>query len=260
MNDVASLNPYFFVVGCPRSGTTLLRRMLDAHPRLAMMRRETHFIPRIYERRAGLTADGMVTPDIVDALLGDRHFVRLGIDREALEGLLRKDGATSYGRFVTGIFDLHGQSRGREFVGDKTPGYVRHLVLLNRLWPRSRFVQLIRDGRDVCLSVLEWSKSPRLLGRFSAWSDDAVATAALWWEWHVRAGSQDGHAVAPDRYCEVRYESLVSDPAGGCHALCEFLGVRFDESMIEFHRDRERDEPGRSAKRAWRPATAGLRD
>lgn len=260
MNDPGAVNPYFFVVGCPRSGTTLLRRMLDVHPGLAMMPRETHFIPRIYERRAGLTAEGEVTPAVVEELLADRHFAQLGIDREALEQLLTREEPTPYASLVGRIFDLQGRARGRELVGDKTPGYVRHLRTLNALWPETRFVHLIRDGRDVCLSLLEWRKGPRLAGRFSTWAEDPVSTTALWWEWHVRLGREDGLSLGPQRYRELRYESLVSNPERECSAVCDFLGVPYDDAMLGFHRGRERGAPGRGAKGAWRPLTAGLRD
>jgi Sulfotransferase family len=260
VSKLGVVNPYFFVVGCPRSGTTLLRRMLDAHPRLAMMPRETHFIPRIYERRAGLTAEGEVTPAVVDELLADRHFARLGIDRDALERLLRREQRIPYARFVTQIFDLQGRARGTELVGDKTPGYVRRLPTLHALWPEARFVHLIRDGRDVCLSLLEWRKGPRLAGRFSSWAEDPVSTTALWWEWHVGLGREDGLALGPMRYRELRYESLVANPERECSAVCDFLGVPYDDAMLCFHHGRERDDSERSAKGAWRPVTTRLRD
>jgi hypothetical protein len=260
VNEQGAVNPYFFVVGCPRSGTTLLQRMLDAHPQLAMMPRETHFIPRIYARRAGLTTEGEVTPAVVDELLADRHFARLGIDRESLEQLLTREKRTPYANFVSRIFDIQGRARGRELVGDKTPGYVRHLRTLDALWPETRFVHVIRDGRDVCLSLLERRKKPRLAGRFPSWAEDPVSTTALWWEWHVRSGREDGLSLGPQRYRELRYESLVSGPERECSAVCDFLGVPYDDAMVDFHRGQERGEPERSAKGAPRPVTARLRN
>src|SRR3712207_7334880 len=64
------------------------------------------------------------------------------------------------------------------------------------------------DGRDVCLSILNWKKADRALGRFSTWGEDQVTTAAVWWEWHVRLGREDGGSLAPKLYHEVRYEEL----------------------------------------------------
>jgi hypothetical protein len=81
------MNPYVFVVGCARSGTTLLKRVLDAHPQIAITK-ETHWIPLVYHERTGLTPDGMVTPALIDHLLEDWRFARLGIGRPELEPLL----------------------------------------------------------------------------------------------------------------------------------------------------------------------------
>ena len=78
------MNPYVFIVGGTRSGTTLLQRMVDAHPDLAVIH-ETHWIPRFYEERIGLTPGGMVTTELVAKLLDDRRFGKLGIAREDLE-------------------------------------------------------------------------------------------------------------------------------------------------------------------------------
>jgi hypothetical protein len=246
-----------FICGCPRSGTTLLGRLADAHPELAVVH-ESRFIAGWYEERVGLTPDGDVTPSLVNELARFPRYTRLGLGREVLERLLADDGPVSYDRFISGIFDHYGEARGKRIVGDKTPRYVRSLPTLHALWPEARFVHIIRDGRDVCLSVLNWGKGPA--GRFSAWEEDPVSVVALWWRWHVLLGRQDGEALGGRLYHEVRYESLVSDAAWECAALCRFLGLAYDEVMLRFHEGRERGEPRMDAKKAWRPVTSGLRN
>ena len=114
----AMVNPYVFIVGGTRSGTTLLQRMVDAHPDLAVIH-ETHWIPRFYEERIGLTPGGMVTTELVAKLLDDRRFGKLGIAREDLEGLIPRDRPISYADYVTRIFDLYGEARGKRSVGRK---------------------------------------------------------------------------------------------------------------------------------------------
>jgi hypothetical protein len=252
-------NPYLFVVGCPRSGTTLLRRMLDAHPDLAITP-ETHWIPRWFERGIGVTADGFATPELVSRLLASPKFGRTGIGRQELEGLLRAEAPVSYADFARGFFDLYGRVEGKAFVGDKTPGYVRHLPLLHELFPEARFVHLIRDGRDVALSALSWHRWPKLAKRLPASREYPVAAAAFWWAGFVRAGREAGVPLGKDTYHEVRYEALVADPTTEAGSLCAFLDLPFDERIIRFHEGRRRDGPGLSAKKAWLPPTAGLRD
>jgi hypothetical protein len=193
-------------------------------------------------------------------LLEYDRFARLEIDRKGLEGLLDSGEPVPYSSFVTGVFDLYGRVRNKRLVGDKTPRYARWIPTLHGLWPEARFVHLIRDGRDTCLSILNWKKADRALGRFAPWSEDRVTTAALWWEWHVRAAREAGASLGPKLYHEVRYESLVSRPAEECARLCEFLDLPYDDAMVRFHEGRERADPDLDAKKGWRPVTRGLRD
>ena len=252
------MNPYVFIVGCPRSGTTLLQRMVDAHPQIAIVF-ETHWIPRWFEKRRGLTPEGYVTPKLVSRLLEDRRFKNLKVGREDLERLIQPSEPVPYASFVTSIFDLHGEAAGKRLVGDKTPAYVRSVPTLHDLWPETRFVHIIRDGRDVFLSLKNWSKTGSAAGRFSTWTEDPATTTALWWKWNVRLGQEDGKPLGPDFYYEVRYEELVSEPTKACEALCAFLGLHYDDAMLRFHEGREKADPDLDAKKAWRPVTAGLR-
>ncbi len=251
------MNPYVFIVGCPRSGTTLLRRMIDAHRQIAITR-ETHWIAKRFERRQGVTPDGLVTPELLSWLLSDEKFTRMRIGQDELEGLVAGEEPVSYSTFVTGVFDLYGKGQGKRLVGDKVPGYVRSIPTLHALWPEARFVHIIRDGRDVSLSAINWSRTYKLARKFSTWTEDPITTAAVWWEWHVRLGREDGGSLAPKLYHEVRYEELVSEPAKECEKLCSFLNLPYDDAMLKFH---ERlPDPRSYAKKKWRPIIVGLRD
>jgi hypothetical protein len=251
------MNPYTFFVGCPRSGTTLLQRLGDAHPELSVIH-ETRWLARFFDKRLGLTPDGRVTPEVLARLERHARFKALKMERDELEPALTDgDGApASYPRFVSAVFDLYGQKRGKRLVGDKTPGYVRQLSTLTRLWPEAKIVHIIRDGRDVGLSVRDWHKGAAL---FPTWDEDPIVTSALWWEWHVRLGREQAAALGPGRYHELRYEALVAAPERECERLCAFLGIAYDASMMRFHEGRVRDDPQLDAKKAWRPVTAGLR-
>jgi Sulfotransferase family len=253
------MNPVVFLVGCPRSGTTLLQRLADAHPELAIVH-ETLWIPGFYERRVGLEPDGAVTPALLPRLLEHRRFGQLGIGAEELGRLLEAMTPVHYGRFVGALFDRYGAGRGKRLVGDKSPGYVRSIPVLHELWPQARFAHLIRDGRDVCLSAIGWAKADRVFADLGTWPDEPVLTAALWWERSVRLGREAGRALPGGLYHEIRYERLVRDPEAECRALCTFLGVDFDAAMLRFHEGRTRPTPGLSSKRQWLPPTAGLRD
>jgi hypothetical protein len=254
------MNPYLFIVGCPRSGTTLLQRIVNAHPQIAILH-ETHWIPKFYRRGIGLTPDGRVTPELVERIVAHRTFPKLGISRLDLEGFLGNGAPVSYVRFVTSLFDHYARSAGKPLAGDKTPEYGRHIRLLHRFWPAARFVHLIRDGRDVCLSHLNWqAKAAKLDWRLPTWKQDPVTTAAVWWEWNVRLAQEGGRVLGPGLYYELRYEALVARPEEECTRLCAFLGLPYEGAVLRFHEGRTRAVPGLDAKKAWRPITPGLRD
>ncbi len=99
------MNPYVFIVGSTRSGTTLLQRMVDAHPQIAVVH-ETHWIARYFEKRTGLTSLGFVTPELIPKLLEYRRFSKMKVGREELERPINPDEPVSYPSFVTALFDL----------------------------------------------------------------------------------------------------------------------------------------------------------
>jgi hypothetical protein len=233
-----------------------MQRMVDAHPEIAIPP-ETHWIAGSV--KAGLVPDGKVTPALIEALAADTRFLRLGIGRDDLDALMASDPNMSYSALVKVVFDRYGHQRGKALVGDKTPGYVRSIPVLHELFPRARFVHLIRDGRDVCLSVMNWKKGGHLVGRFVT-SSDPVSTTALWWEWHVRRGREAGSKLKPQLYHETRYEHLIDRPDEVCAGLCRLLDLRYDPLMVRFHEGRISLKPGLDAKHAWLPVTAGLRD
>jgi hypothetical protein len=160
-----------------------------------------------------------------------------------------------YGQFAR----KHGKERG----GEKTPAYVRHLPLLHRLFPWARSVHIIRDGRDVALSIVEWAcRNGRQKGpaKLALWREEPMATCALWWEWQVRLGRRSGSVLPPGIYREVRYEELVADPEGVLRSVVSFLGLPFSGRMLCFNEGKVRHQEGLSAKKAWLPPTPGLRD
>jgi len=252
------MNPYVFIVGCARSGTKLLRKIIDAHPQIAIPP-ETHWIPKPFERRQGVTPDGLVTPELVSWLLSCEKFTRMRIGQDELEGLVADEEPVSYSTFVTGVFDLYGKGQGKPLVGDKVPGYVRRIPTLHALWPKAKFVHIIRDGRDVSLSAISWSQAYKLARRYSTWTEDPITTAAVWWEWQVRLGREDGGSLAPQLYHEVRYEELVSHPAKTRETLCDFLSIPYDEDILKFH-ERMPDACFYVKQNKWRPIVTGLRD
>ena len=253
------MNPYVFIVGCPRSGTTLLQRMVNAHPEIAITP-ETHWIPKLSDKRWAVTRKGVFKPEAIARLSEHPGFIALDIDKQELAALMGTGQPVAYSSFVSGIFDLFGRVRGKRLVGDKTPGYVRRIKTLHALWPEARFVHLIRDGRDVYLSMANRPLEQLKPGFFDSWKEHPATTAALWWELNVRSGRAAAQELGPGLYHEIRYESLAANPLEECTRLCRFLDIQYDDSMLRFYEGRIGTEPEPGGKPAWQPITTGLRD
>jgi hypothetical protein len=166
----------------------------------------------------------------------------------------------TYGQFVSALYDAWGRERDKPLVGEKTPDYVRYLPLLHGLFPFARMVHIIRDGRDVALSALEWATETKGPGKLGLWKEEPVGVCALWWRRQVAAGRRDGAGLGPGTYREVRYERLVADPESELRGITTFLDLPYAPEMAAYHVGQTRSQPGLSAKSAWLPPTPGLRD
>ena len=257
-------SPFVFAVGCPRSGTTLLQRMLDAHPELTVTN-DTHFVPRVLEKHVpevvAAAAGGTrvpLTAALVDAVTGYHRFRRLGVTVAEARALAVD--CDDYASFVSRLYAAVAGRAGKRLAGEKTPDFVRRLPLLLGLFPRSRVVHIVRDGRDTALSLLGWANADKGPGRLDYWRTDPTAVAALWWRWQVETGQYDGARLPSSLYYELRYEDLVAAPEAEAERLCAFLGLSPSAAMTQFHRGKERRAAGVSAKQQWLPPTRGLRN
>ena len=234
--DGGSPPPFLFVVGCGRSGTTVLRTVLEAHPALAVAH-EGRFVAPLARRRARYERpEGFAVDAFVADMVQDRAVrTNLGFDEGDLRTALAGVGGpvAGYPDAVRRVFAHYAARQGKDRYGDKMPGYVLRIPVLAALLPEARFVHIIRDGRDVALSS-------RAVGGKGA---DLVA-AALNWRTRVSAGRADGGALAPGRYHEVRYEALVTQPEAVVRALCAFAGLPWDDTVLR-HTERPENTPAK---------------
>lgn len=259
-------NPFAFIVGNPRSGTTLLRHIVDSHSEIACLLESPWFM-NWAEKQIGVDAQGFVTPGLVPHLLASRRVFRdvdLGLTADEMQGWIEKPSGLRWEDFISMLCDRYGSARGKLLVGNKTPGFVRRIAAMHKLWPTAKFVHIIRDGRDVFLSArVKWKQEPTS-PQFKHWMEDQVTTAALWWEWNVRLGREAGRLLDANLYYELRYERLVANPENECMALCKFLGVRFEDAMLRHEQQfkiRHHKDDGRVINaRVALPITAGLRN
>ncbi|MGI8727730.1 MAG: sulfotransferase family protein [Solirubrobacterales bacterium] len=233
------LPPVPFIVGVGRSGTTMLRLMLDAHPELAIPP-ETHFVPDLIDA----ISDG-APPEAAVRLMADvRQWGDLHIStEEVLERFraLEEFEAASALRAFYGIY-LERQDKPR--WGEKTPAYVRKMRKISQALPEARFIHVIRDGRDVALS--RWK---RTLGDGERTPAGQVAEG-----WRRRIRRAQKHGAKLDHYLELRYEDLVTDTEPNLRRICEFIELDWDPSILRYY-ERAADRMAEMARDL--PATDG---
>jgi hypothetical protein len=236
--------PAPFIVGMGRSGTTLLRLMLDAHPEMAIPP-ETHFLPDFVtaSRRLRLRPE-----DLVEALVHDRHrrWEDFGLDEAELLDRFRAIRPLNAPDALRAFYGLYAEGHGKSRWGDKTPGYVKRMRQIHRLLPEVRFVHLIRDGRDVALSF-----NKRIVDR-GLKEPPPVTVWAKRWKRRVKAARADSGRVG--EYLEVRYEDLVADTEPNLRRVAEFIELDWDPAILDYHR---RAEERLSEMERALPATAG---
>jgi len=242
-----------FVVGCGRSGTTLLRAMLDSHPALTIPF-ESRFVPALLEREPEFRVAGKLDSDrLVDALRDDEHFRGWDLSEADVRGHLHDVAPVDVAAAVRAMFELCAARAGKPRYGDKSPPYVMRLPLLAEAFPEGRFVHLVRDGRDVALAFMDADFGP-----------ESASRLALHWRLRVERGREAGTTLGTQRYLEVHYEELVAQPESALRAICEFIELDYDDAMLAYQ---ERvDEIVQFDPEPWnhgnlaKPPTVGLRD
>jgi hypothetical protein len=245
-----------FIVGCGRSGTTLLRLMLAGHPSLAIPP-ESHFIYEIARRRAtgrwpsNLEGEGSWL-QLISYLEQHPFLDTWGISIESLKERLNELPDRSHSSVFEAVFREYAGEQCKPGWGDKTPMHVQYMLVLDELFPTARFIHVIRDGRDVALSLLTRQWGPRY-----------VSLAGYYWKWLVLSGKVAGNLLGPSRYREVRFEELVDDTEGSLRSLCNWLDLTYTNELLSyFEGDAARDyaKTGGVSQRLVTPPDRGRLD
>jgi hypothetical protein len=223
VNDAGAPPVFPFLVGCNRSGTTMLRGMFDSHPDVAVPPESYFVVPALRRSASYERPEGLDVATLVADLRANASFRRnWQLPPEALAAL-RRDPPADTAAALTALYAAYAREHGKTRYADKTPQHVLHVELLAASFPRARVVHLVRDGRNVVPSLLEVPHGPR-----------RYVDGVVYWRTRVLAGRQAGERLGPGRYREVRYEDLVADPERHLRQLCEFLELAYSPAMLGF--------------------------
>ena len=214
-----------FVVGMPRSGTKLLRDLLNRHPRIGIPRVETEFLPYWIESWAkfGDLSDRDRFAAFYKQLQGTPYFRYQSADSNPIDETHWFESCESFSPeavFEALVRHDGGADADSDGVwGDKSPSYIRHIEGLADRFPSARFVHIVRDARDYCLSIRNaWNKN--MLRAAQRWADDVQSAL-------------DAAEAMGDRVLLTRYEDLLDNAEVELTRICEHLGLPFLPEMTQ---------------------------
>ena len=215
-----------FVLGCPRSGTTVLYHMLLSAGNFAIYRAESNVFNLLVPKFRGMrrAAD---RKRVLDVWLKSKLFRVSGLDAGQISARIMSD-CRSGGDFLRILMHEIAAQQGVTRWADCTPEHLLHMQEIKDQIPDALFIHIVRDGRDVALSYAKQGWSHPL-----PWDrEDRIGVAGLYWEWLVRKGQEQGKRLGSD-YLEVRFEDLVSKAQETLSRVGSFIGQDLDYQSIQ---------------------------
>lgn len=212
-----------FLVGAERSGTTMLRLMLDHHPDIAWLNE--------FEYAVDMVGDDATTPEL-DAYIAwlkqHRIFGATGFEI---------DPSLDYQRLVHSFLEQRRERERKPIIGATVH---RHFDRLIALFPNTKFIHLVRDPRDVAPSVINMG-----------WAGNVYHACTPWIE-AERVWDSIEQQISSDRFVHIQYEELLAHPERELTRACELIGVEYDAAMLGFHEDTSYRPPDASASQRWK--------
>jgi LPS sulfotransferase NodH len=207
-----------FVVGCPRSGTTLLYNMLLSSGNFAVYLAESNVFNLLAPRFGDLSVPAN-REKLMDAWLQSKlfraSFLNAGDIRSQVIAHCRNGGD-----FLRIVMQAVARSQGVQRWADNSPEELLHALTIKEVLPDALFIHMIRDGRDVSLSL---DARPHKWVRPFSWDrENSLAVTGIFWEWMVEGGRKQGRKLGAD-YLEIRFEDLQAEPHATLQKIGEFI-------------------------------------
>ena len=239
-------NKPIFIVGCERSGTTVIRLILHTHPNIAIPP-QTKILKKLYKRRfifrdlSKKQNRSRIAEYVLTNYDKKTKLVDLGVDPQSIHQKIQSSG-NSIGAIGAIIFQEYAKKHHKLRWGDKRPYYIKYLRQLLQLFPDAQIIHIVRDPRDVVASLLSmpW------------WKKDLISSILNWKE-AIHKGSIMKKQLSSDQYFELRYEDFIDNPEQWVKQICRFLNEDYYPHMLQFQTTAETAVP--EYKMKWHSAT-----
>lgn len=221
--DLSLISQPIFLVGAERSGTTLLRLMLDHHPQLSFYSEFEYAVDRI--------PDGEGLPDL------DDYYDWLETHRIFQDSGFAIDRTLNYPQLVNSFLSQKRDRDNKPLIGATVH---HHFDKLLRIWPDARFIHIIRDGRDVARSAIGMGWAGNVWTGVERW----IEAEHLWLDLSQR--------IPSERRIQLTYEDLIAKPIDVLTGLCNFIGIPYNDAMLSYAQTSTYDVPDARLIGQWR--------
>lgn len=239
-----------FVIGNPRSGTTLFRLMLTSHPNICVAP-ECGFLQWWYEKYKNWASEDSSNKTAVGTFISDlstsRKIETWQLDYGLLEKSIWEKRPKNYSELAELVYLSYAYHKDKDlkYWGDKNNYYIQYLELLYELFPKAKFLMIVRDVRDVACSYRGLA-AVKTSSRYKPELPSDIETIASQWDLNNRRVLSFREALPKNQVSITRYEDLVVDASAQLYTLCRFLNLSFSEEMLQYYlyNAANREEPG----------------
>ena len=215
----------FFIVGTQRSGTTLLRLILNSHSLIAVPEEATFLMPLLKRRYLQTKISGEDLQSLINYLRLNPQFSLWSKDYSKYFDILLQKKEIHVKELINDLFTIYAHYEGKKIWGDKTPSFFRKIDILYTLFPNAKFIHIVRDGRDVFNS---WRKIDA--------SKNNAPVVAMDWSYKLYEIEKSFKKIPDKNKITIRYEDLLDEPEKVLLDVCLFLGVEYESEMLNFYK------------------------
>lgn len=228
-----------FIIGNPRSGTSLLRLMLTNHSDICIPP-ECGFIQWWFNKYGNWTKSDTQNKIKVESFITDlsqsKKIETWNLDFKKLSFEIETEAPESYPELCKLVIKRYANQQQKKpfYLGDKNNYYLKHLSLISELFPDARFVSIVRDGRDIACSYRKLQNLDTT-SPYKPQLSVEIRDIALEWVSNLEKTEKLFTSLEKDNYIWVRYEDLVTLPQKTLQRLSDFLDIPYQENMLNYY-------------------------
>lgn len=220
----------FFIVGTQRSGTTLLRLILNAHSQITVPREAFFLMPFLKKKYLNRFISGSSLRVFADYISSRPEFKTTYVDGNYGESLLQlsQREKITLRDLLDDMFSSHCRNEGKSIWGNKTPSFFRKIDILFTLFPNAKFIHIVRDGRDMFDSWRKMNPNNPAINN--------VAFVAFDWSYKLFKIEKSFKKIPESNRITIRYEDLLNTPEKIIESICSLIGIECEANMVDFYK------------------------